>query len=76
MNALIGMALLAREREPMISRDVAPPSMTFCPGDDDRWAETAIAVFSLILDPLSILGFPGRLSGGMAVPDEALHTTR
>jgi hypothetical protein len=78
MNALSGTALAAMGCEFAISRDGEPNPTSRATSDDHDpcWNETAMAVFSLVVDPLSILGFPGRLSGGMAIPHGALRTAR
>jgi hypothetical protein len=78
MNTLRGTALIAMGRECVISRDIDAPSPSPTTNDDYSlcWTNTALTVLSLVVDPLSILGFPIRLSGGMAIPDGALHTTQ
>jgi hypothetical protein len=78
VNALNGTALVAMGREFFICRDVDRSTTSSAASDEHGpcWTETATAVFSLIVDPLSILGFPGRLSGGMAIPHGSLHTAQ
>jgi hypothetical protein len=77
MNALIGTVPVTMERELVVAREADLPPVSRIHGDDARsdCTETATAVFGLIFNPLSILGFPGRLVSGMAVPHGATLAT-
>jgi hypothetical protein len=73
MNTLHGAALVAMGLEIVSPRDgdASIPSATTGGDRETCWTDTAMTVLSLVTDPLSILGFPVRLSRGMAISQQS-----
>ncbi|HEY7036567.1 MAG TPA: hypothetical protein VH482_34885 [Thermomicrobiales bacterium] len=73
MNARHGTALVARGRGIVITRegDIPPPPFAASDEGETCWTDSALAVFALVTDPLSILGFPVRLPREMAISQQS-----